>query len=79
MLSLYYAEKLRGACKLAEGDGAGVSKHMEKAEFHWKEYSQVMHSMYKGMQTQRSITNLKDWHSLDGEVEAESRNVNLRN
>lgn len=77
-LSLYYADKLRGACQLAEGNRAEVAGHMQNAASHWKDYSRLMHSMFKGVRTQRSIENLEDWLSLDDKVEAETNRADLR-
>ena len=66
-LSLYYAEKLRGATYVTASENEMAREAMGKAVQHWRSYSALMHSMYTGMDFQRTRP-LKNWLMLNEEV-----------
>ncbi|MFC1761106.1 hypothetical protein ACFL6U_03400 [Planctomycetota bacterium] len=63
-LTLYYACKIRGATDLNAGEMEGAKTAMGKAYCHWMKYSEIMDSMYTGMEFQKTL-DLPNWHSLD--------------
>jgi len=69
-LSLYYAEKIRGACYKAAQQMDRARDAMGRADCYWRQYSSLMNTMYTGMDMQRTRV-LPDWLSLDDEVRAE--------
>ncbi|MFC1761774.1 hypothetical protein ACFL6U_06810 [Planctomycetota bacterium] len=69
-LSLYYAEKIRGACYKGSGKIDEAREAMRRADGHWGKYSALMHAMYTGMDMQRTRS-FSDWLSLDDEVRTE--------
>ena len=66
-LSLYYAEKLRGATYMSASENDMARDAMGKAYKHWLSYSSIMHSMYTGMDFQRT-NSLSDWLLLNEDV-----------
>ncbi|MGJ8640310.1 MAG: hypothetical protein ACSHYA_13055 [Opitutaceae bacterium] len=66
-LSLYYAEKIRGATNLAANNKDAAKSAMGKAVEHWREYVTIMDSLFYGADMMRS-RNFKDWHVHDGAV-----------
>ncbi len=73
-LSLYYAEKLRGATFVTASENDKAREAMGKAYHYWKSYSSLMHSMYTGMDFQRT-NSLTNWLMLDEEVLKEYINL----
>jgi hypothetical protein len=67
-LSLYYANKIRGAtCKLA-GQTLNTTTALGKAYCWWMKYSDLMDLMYEGQANQRVNPVLPDWHFQDATV-----------
>ncbi|MFC1761450.1 hypothetical protein ACFL6U_05155 [Planctomycetota bacterium] len=66
-LGLYYAEKIRGATYKKAGQTENARDAMEKAYCFWMTYTNLMDSMYTGMNLNRS-QNLENWHARDTEV-----------
>jgi hypothetical protein len=66
-LSLYYAEKIRGATALAADKKDVAKTAMGKAVGHWRKYVTIMDSMFYGADMMRS-KNFKNWHVNDDAV-----------
>ena len=66
-LSLYYAEKIRGATSLAADKEDEAKTAMGKAVGHWQNYVTIMDSMFHGADMMRS-KDFKDWHVHDAAV-----------
>ena len=69
-LSLYYAQKIRGAVYLASDRKSLAQSSMSKAVDYWLKYSDLMDGMYTGMDLQRNKS-IPDWHFLDDAVKKE--------
>lgn len=67
-LSLYYANKIRGATYKLAGESANTTLALSKAYCWWINYSTLMHKMYYGQANQRNNPVLPDWHFLDATV-----------
>jgi hypothetical protein len=74
LLSLYYAEKIRGAVYKASNSLDKVKPTMEKAAKHWLMYIDLMENMYSPMDLQRCRP-LTDWHMMDSLVIKEFEEV----
>lgn len=68
-LSLYYANKIRGATYLKAGASESANKTLAlgKAYCWWISYANLMDSMYEGMGMQR-VDDLANWHAVDASV-----------
>ena len=66
-LSLYYAEKIRGAISKANSQHENAKESMGRAYRNWIDYSTLMDKMYTGQEFQRTRP-ITDWHMLDKEV-----------
>ncbi|MDF7808678.1 hypothetical protein P4E94_14605 [Pontiellaceae bacterium B12219] len=66
-LSLYYAEKIRGATDVAAGETASAQIAMGKAVGCWRQYVAIMDSQFYGSNMQR-VRNFKNWHVHDAAV-----------
>jgi len=66
-LSLYYANKIRGATFLKANDQEKAKLAMGVAYGWWIKYSTLMDSIYTGMDMQRSV-NVPNWHYRDQNV-----------
>jgi hypothetical protein len=68
-LSLYYANKIRGATYLKVGPSKDVAKGAALGEAYcwWMKYSNLMDAMFTGMQMQR-VPDIENWHSIDADV-----------
>lgn len=67
LLSLYYAEKIRGATFKAVGKIEQAEEVMKKAAEYWSQYVGLMDYMYAPMDLQRCGA-LSDWHMMDSLV-----------
>ena len=67
-LSLYYAEKIRGATYKLAGQASNTTTALGKAYGWWINYTNLMDRMYEGQANQRSKPVLPDWHFQDAEV-----------
>jgi len=63
-LSLYYANKIRGATYLKANDRDRAKQALGDAYGWWIKYAEVMDEMYFGMDMQRSVS-LPNWHCRD--------------
>lgn len=66
-LSLYYANKIRGATFLKANETDSARKSLGVAHGWWIKYSTLMDEMYAGMDMQRSV-NLPNWRCRDALV-----------
>lgn len=66
-LSLYYAEKIRGATALAANKKDEAKTAMGKTVGHWQKYVTIMDNMFYGADMMRS-RNFKNWHVHDDAV-----------
>ena len=66
-LTLYYANKIRGATHLKANDKEKARDSLGTAYCWWMKYSNLMDAMYTGMTMQRS-DDLPDWHAHDKSV-----------
>ncbi len=66
-LGLYLADKVRAAVALSAKQNPAARTLAGQAWCHWKNYSLLMDSMYKGMNMQRN-GNLQNWLSLEDKV-----------
>ena len=66
-LSLYYAEKIRGATEFAAGKTDAAKTAMGNAVGHWKNYVTIMDSLFHGADMMRT-KDFKDWHVHDAAV-----------
>jgi hypothetical protein len=69
-LSLYYAEKIRGATALAANRNEEAKIALGKAVSHWENYTNFMDGMFIGANMLRS-KNFKNWHVHDAAVRKE--------
>ena len=67
-LSLYYAEKIRGATYKLAGQTSSTTTALGKAYRWWMNYTNLMHEMYEGQANQRTNAVLPDWHFQDDVV-----------
>ncbi len=73
-LSLYYAQKIRGAVFKAADNLEDAGKAMEEASKHWLNYTDLMDKMYSGMDLQRCRP-LINWHMNDSLVVEEYKKL----
>lgn len=66
-LSLYYAEKARGATHLAASRKDAAKNCMGRAREHWLQYSALMDALFFGMELQRTRA-ITTWSALDADV-----------
>lgn len=66
-LSLYYAEKIRGATYKAADKAEAARDAMERAYCHWKTYTTLMNELHTGANMERTKS-FKDWSVHDGAV-----------
>jgi hypothetical protein len=69
-LSLYYAEKIRGATATAANRNEDAKIALGKADCHWKNYVNIMDGMFTGVQMQRT-RDFENWHVHDAAVTKE--------
>jgi len=69
-LSLYYAEKIRGATAKAANRNEDAKIALGKADCHWKNYTNIMDGMFIGADMLRT-RNFKNWHVHDAAVTKE--------
>jgi hypothetical protein len=67
-LSLYYAQKIRGATFKLAGDEPNTTTALGKAWCWWINYTNLMDKMYEGQANQRTNPILPDWHFQDATV-----------
>lgn len=67
-LSLYYANKIRGATYKLAGQTSNTTIVLGKAYCWWMNYSNLMDFMYEGQDNQRVSPVLPDWHFQDSTV-----------
>jgi hypothetical protein len=63
-MTIYYAYKIRGATYLAANDKTNAKTTLGKAYCWWMNYTNLMDSMYNGMDMQR-VKNMPHWHDFD--------------
>jgi uncharacterized repeat protein (TIGR02543 family) len=66
-LSKYYSHKMRAAIHHSAGRESEKIAELRLAYPWWIQYTNLMHSMYKGMEMQRNV-HFKDWHAHDEKV-----------
>jgi hypothetical protein len=66
-LTIYYAYKIRGATHLKANNQNQARGSLGTAYCWWMKYSNLMDSMFTGMQMQRT-ERLADWHAHDAAV-----------
>jgi hypothetical protein len=66
-LTLYYADKIRGATHLKAGEKALARDALGSAYGWWMKYATLMDAMYTGMRMQRG-SDIPDWHQHDAAV-----------
>ncbi len=76
-LSLYFAEKLRGATYLEAKQTEAAKDAMGEAYQYWIQYSKLMDDLYIGQDLQRTRT-ITTWKALDEDVLAEYTNLGGR-
>ena len=69
-LSLYYAEKIRGATAKAANKNDDAKIALGKADCHWKNYVAIMDGMFTGAEMQRT-KDFENWHVHDAAVTKE--------
>jgi len=69
-LSLYYAEKIRGATAKAANRNEDAKIALGKADCHWKNYTNIMDGMFIGANMLRS-RDFTNWHVHDAAVTKE--------
>jgi len=66
-LSLYYAEKIRGATYQSAGNTASARTAMGNAYCHWKSYTDIMNELHNGADMMRTRSFIK-WSVYDNNV-----------
>lgn len=66
-LGLYCAHKFRAAIYLEQKKRDEARDCMAEAYGHWKKYTTLMSSLYRGVELQRNRA-LPDWHAYDSEA-----------